>query len=149
MQPHPTAHTDFLSAATLPGRSASVANRRAHRRLPLQVSIEVQSTIPPEHVIERGVTTDISPGGLRFASFNWRQLPVGGRFHVAVSLPFESVMFTDRRRLTAPATVIRWIDDEPGTRRGVLPLRRGIAVRFDEPLAFAPSIQVRRKEPSE
>ena len=117
-----------------------MADRRAHRRLPLQVSIEVHTDLPPAQVIERGVTADISPGGLKFASFNWRQLPVGGRFHVAVSLPFESVMFTNRRRLTAPATVVRWIDDEPGPRRGVLPLRRGIAVRFDEPLAFARSI---------
>jgi len=136
VQPHSAVRPDSQDISTL-------TDRRAHRRLCLEVFLEVQTDAEPARLIEKGITTDVSSGGLRFTSFNWRQLPVGGRVRVSLSLPFESVIFTDRGRLTASATVVRWIDEEPSHRpRGArwrAPLRRGVAVRFDEPLAFATS----------
>ena len=166
-----------LLQSRFPTRSSSAVfpERRAHRRLPLELYVELagmeqpagpagpagaggerlprgegdREPVGPEAteaaVVERAITTDISAGGLRFTSFNWRRLPVGGRFRVSISLPFESVIFTDRRRLTATATVVRWQDAEPTRHRTgpggrpLPPINRAVALRFDEPLAFAPS----------
>jgi hypothetical protein len=114
-------------------------DRRAHRRLPLTLYLEVRSVTESGRLVEMGVTADVSAGGLAFSSFNWRQLAPGTPCLVTVCLPFESVLFTDRRRLTAPATVVRWIDEESVVRHGAPAARRGVAVRFNEPLTFAAS----------
>ena len=127
--------------AASPHRHAGsqIADRRAHRRLPLELHVVVQRDGATGPVFEKAITEDVSSGGLRFSTFNWRRLPVGARFRVTMSVPFESVMFTNRRQLTAVATVVRWIDEEDAAGRRRPPLRRGIAVRFDEPLTFAAS----------
>lgn len=113
-------------------------DRRAYRRLPLDLHVEIRSTVLAGRVVERAITEDISPGGLRFSTFNWRQMPVGARFEVTVSLPFESVIFADCRRLVTMATVVHWVEEDRTAGRNV-PLRRRVGLRFDRPLAFAAS----------
>lgn len=119
------------------------ADRRVNRRLPLQLFIEVHNPAEPGRVIEKGLTRDVSSGGLSFPSFNWRQLPAGTRCRVVVCLPFESVIFTERRRLVTTATVVRWSEeDRPARGLGGCappPVRRGVALRFDTPIVFAAS----------
>ena len=142
---HSPACVDVAPVLNLPAATASPAvDRRAARRLPLHLLIEVHCPAEPGRVIEKGLTLDVSAGGLSFPSFNWRQLPAGARCRVLLSLPFESVLFTNSRRLVTAATVVRWNEDEcPARRLGGCtpppPERRGIALKFDEPLVFAAS----------
>jgi len=115
-------------------------DHRGYRRLTIQLPVECISPDGGWERTVRGVTVNISTGGIYFevdVSNGLSRLPADALLDIELTVPPGQGHFPYEGRVKSVAEVVRW--EELGDVNGVSPRRRrvGVAARFREPLKLA------------
>ena len=121
---------------------SSFIERRAHPRAQIELSVECRLSESPEQPVCRGISRDVSSGGVYFRT-NCEAVTTDALVDVELAVPPGAAHFSYPGIVRGIGKVVR-VDDlsaSPGGGNESEPPRFGVAAQFHQPLAltFSPT----------